>query len=103
MTLPQIYFIQHAAATEKRIQENVVPYQAARKAKKCKQVIKQQQEDLELQAHRQASLEETIKEAVAELSDDEEEGEEEPLHQLRKLSKLAVDIKKQVRELNTNQ
>ena len=43
LKLPQIYFIQHVAATEVRIRENTVAYQeakAAKKANKCKQVIK---------------------------------------------------------------
>ena len=66
------------------------------KAKARKQVIKSQQEDLEAQAQKQPSLEEAIKEVVAELSDEEEGGEAEPMHQLRRLSKLAADIKKHV-------
>ena len=99
MTLLQIYSIQHAVATEVRIWENAVAYQVAketRKEKAWKQFIKCQQEDLESQVQRQASLEEAIKEAVAELSDDEEEGEVEPVHQLRRLSKLVANLKKQV-------
>ena len=45
-----------------------------------KQIIKRQQDDLEAQVQRQDSLEEAIKEAVAQLSDEEEEGKVEPLH-----------------------
>ena len=106
LTLPQIYSIQHDAVTEVRFHENVVSYQASketRKEKACKQVIKHQQEDLESQSQKQTSLEETIKEVVTELSNDEEEGEAELVHQLRWLSKLAADLKKQVQELKTNQ
>ena len=55
LTLPQIYSIQHATATKLRIRENVVAYQASkatRKEKAHKQVIKHQQEDLEVKAQK---------------------------------------------------
>ena len=55
------------------------------------------------QAHRQASLEQAIKEATAQLSDEEADTEAEPMHQLRWLSKLAIDLKKQVQEMKTSQ
>ena len=45
MKLPQIYSIQHVAATEVKIRENVVAYEeakATRKAKARKKVIKHQ-------------------------------------------------------------
>ena len=48
-------------------------------------------------------MEFSIKEEVAELSDDEKKDKAEPIHKLRRLSKLATDLKKQVQELNTNQ
>ena len=44
-----------------------------------------------------------IKEAVVELSDEEEEAEVEPVQKLRWLSKLDADLKKQVQEMKTNQ
>ena len=48
-------------------------------------------------------MEEVIKEAVAQLSEEEEEGEEEPVNQLRQLSKLSADLNKQIQEMKTNQ
>ena len=41
-------------------------------------------------------MEQDIKEVAAELSNEEEEVKAEPVHQLRRLSKLAADLKKQV-------
>ena len=48
-------------------------------------------------------MEQAAEEAITQLLEEEEEVEVEPLHQLRKLSKLAVDLKKQVQEMKTNQ
>ena len=70
ITLLQIYSIQHATATEIRIWENALAYQAAketRKEKECKQVINCQRADLAAQEQRQASLEQVIKEATVQL------------------------------------
>ena len=48
-------------------------------------------------------MEQAIKEAIAELSDEEEEAEAELVHQLKRLSKLTTDLKKQAQEMKTNQ
>ena len=48
-------------------------------------------------------MEEFIKEAVTQLLDGEGEGEAELVHQLRRLSKLATNLKKRIQEMNTNQ
>ena len=54
------------------------------------------------QSQRQASLEQAIKEVVTQLFDEVEESKVKPVDQLRRLSKLAADLQKEIREMKTH-
>ena len=104
LEMAEVYVVQYAAATEIRLRENVVAYQSTknkRKEKECKVQLRENEQEIEGHEQTRLALMEAIKSAVTEFLVEEGHENEDAAAKVSWLSWIAMDLRKQVEELQT--